>query len=191
MSVAVLAALFCYTRARAGAPAGAIIANQASVTFMQPGGADTTASNTVVTQVLSTYLLRVSPPGTPASPAFDLTGNPGDTLVCRFTIDNLGNARDSVAVTPSALPSATLSGVIVIPFLDANGNGRLDAGEDDPAFLAVAAGASTPVDIALVLPVSPLGWRTWKFARPPRSIRIAAAHPRGCSRRPATRLSCA
>ncbi|HEX5132106.1 MAG TPA: OmpA family protein [Candidatus Krumholzibacteria bacterium] len=37
-------------------------------------------------------------------------------------------------------------------FFDANGNGRADPGEQSPGFLSLAAGAATPVDVAVVLP---------------------------------------
>lgn len=155
--VAVSAALLCHTRARASTPARAIIANQATASFVLPGGADTTASNRVTTQVLATYQLVLSPTGTVATPAFDLVGTPSDTLVCRFTLDNLGNAPDSASVGFTLLAPSSFLNVPAIAFFDANGNGRLDPGEDNPAFLSLAPGTSTPLDVALVLPPSGAG----------------------------------
>jgi len=53
----------------------------------------------------------------------------------------------------SVAPSTTAI-ISVVYFLDSNANGRFDTGEDNPAFLSLAMGASTPVDVALVLPAT-------------------------------------
>ncbi len=148
-----LAALFFVPNARAQTtPAGTNITNLAGATFSEPSGTGATASNATLTRVLATYLLRVTPPGSVAAPAFSLFGAPGDTLYARIAVDNLGNAPDSVAMASATLPPSTLTVANVIFFLDANANNRFDAGEDDPAFLALAMGTSTPVDCAIVLP---------------------------------------
>ncbi len=133
-------------------PAGTNVTNSASASFARPGGVDSVLSNVTLNRVLATYLLRIAPPGTVATPAFSLTGAPGDTLYARVTVDNLGNAPDSVSMASSVLPPSTLAVANVVFFLDANANNRFDAGEDDPAFLALASGSSTPVDAAIVLP---------------------------------------
>ncbi|HEU4365058.1 MAG TPA: OmpA family protein, partial [Candidatus Krumholzibacteria bacterium] len=135
-------------------PAGTDVVNTAGADYVAASSGASSLSNPVTTRVLGRYALRVSPPGSVAAPAFSLTGVPGDTLYCRITLDNLGNAPDSALMDTAALPPSTLAPAAVRFFLDGNGNGRLDAGEDDPAFLALAAGASTPVDVALVLPAA-------------------------------------
>jgi outer membrane protein OmpA-like peptidoglycan-associated protein len=138
-------------------PGGTNVLNTAAAAYTEGAAADSVASNTVVTRVLDAYGLLVSPPGSVVSPAFVLTGNPGDTLYCRLTLDNLANVPDSVAMSRAMLPPTTLPLAAVVFFLDANANARLDPGEDDPAFLSLASGASTPVDVAIVLPAAASG----------------------------------
>jgi outer membrane protein OmpA-like peptidoglycan-associated protein len=134
-------------------PGGTDIVNTANAAYIAASSGATSLSNPVTTRVLETYSLRVGPPGTVATPAFQFSGVPGDTFYCRLTLDNLGNAPDSASMAAATLaPPSTLAPPAVIFFLDGNGNGRFDVGEDDPAFLAVAAGASAPVDVAIALP---------------------------------------
>ncbi len=133
-------------------PGGTDIRNTAQTVFTDTGNVNATGSNTVSTPVLTIFGLRITPPGTVATPAYALQAAPFDTVYCRLSLDNLGNAPDSVAMSTTSLPPSTISPATVIFFRDANANGRLDAGEDNPSFLVVGAGLSTPVDVALVLP---------------------------------------
>lgn len=103
------------------------------------------------------YAIRLAPPGTVAAPAYALTGSEGDTVYCRFTIDNLGNARDSLAVSNLLPPPADWPVSDVILFFDADGNGRFDPGENDPAFLAFDAGGTITLDVAIAIPTGALG----------------------------------
>lgn len=133
-------------------PRGTNVVNSATATYIEATLLESSASNPVTTQVSLWHALRFSPPGSVAAPAFLLNGTPGDTLYCRLTLDNLGNAADSVLVAAATIPPTTLSLPAVIFFRDADGDGRLDVGEGTAAFLVLAAGASTPVDVAIVLP---------------------------------------
>lgn len=135
-------------------PAGTTITNVAFASFTDGATTDTTFSNTTLTRVSTVHAIRLSPPGTSGAPAFILQGAPRDTVYCRLTLDNLSNAPDSAVMSSLPLAPAALTPAVVF-FLDANGNARLDAGEDNPGFLVLAAGASTPVDVAIVLPVAP------------------------------------
>jgi uncharacterized repeat protein (TIGR01451 family) len=138
-------------------------------------------SNTTATRVAATYLLQVTPAGTVAAPAYVLFGAPGDTLYARVNVENLGNAPDSVSMAATELPPSSLTVASVVFFLDANLNNRFDAGEDDPAFLAIASATSTPVDAAIVLPAIGTGVAFVELratsARDPntRRVRIAMA----------------
>lgn len=131
-------------------PAGTNIQNTAGAVFSVAAVTDTVASNTVSTRVLVVFGLRIGPPGSVAAPAFALQAAPGDTVYCRLTLDNLANAPDSASMSTLSLPPSTATPAAVIFFRDANGNSRLDPGEDDPAFLSLGATTSTPVDVALV-----------------------------------------
>ena len=135
-------------------PEGSDVVNLATATYMDAGSLDASASNAVSTLVATLHALRFAPPGSVAAPAFVLSGTPGDTLYCRLTLENLGNAPDSVLTAAAMLVPSTLTPAVIF-FLDANGNARFEAGEDDPSFLALASGGFTPVDVAIVLP--PIG----------------------------------
>jgi len=104
--------------------------------------------------VLSVFAIRLTPPGTVATPAYTLAGAPGDTVYCRFDVENLGNARDSVTVSSATIPPSTATVASVIVFFDANSNGVFDAGEDDPWFLAADAGGTMTMDVGFVIPGS-------------------------------------
>lgn len=138
-------------------PAGSNIANTATASFSRASASDSVLSNTALTRVLQAYLLRITPPGTVATPAFSLAGAPGDTLYARVTVENLGNGPDSVAMAAATLPPSGFAVATVVFFLDVNVNGRFDLGEDDPSFLVLGGGASTPVDAAIVLPLATTG----------------------------------
>jgi hypothetical protein len=136
------------------APAGSIIDNTVGADFMRQGNSESELSNTVTTRVLPMWNIQLSPLGTIAAPAFSLVGVPGDTLYCRFFLDNLGNSRDSVLVNYQVVGLSTASLGSVIYFLDVNGNGVFDSGEDDPSFLGLGIGAGTPLDVGVVLPTA-------------------------------------
>ena len=131
-----------------------MVRNTAQASFRAGASADTSASNTVSTRVGAVFGFRLSPPGTSAAPAFTLNGAPRDTVYCRVTLTNLANAPDSAAMSYTNVPPSNNAIISVVYFHDTNANGRFDPGENNPAFLSLAMGASTPVDVALVLPAT-------------------------------------
>jgi hypothetical protein len=137
--------------AMAQTPAGTDVTNTAGAGYVAAGSSENTGSNSVVTPVLQFYAIDLNPPGTAPSPAFLLSGVAGDTLYGAFTIDNLGNGRDSMQVASTQVPPSTITAGAVIFFQDANGNGVFDPGEDDPAFLAANMGETIAMDVAVVL----------------------------------------
>ncbi len=156
LAAAALLVPFAAPRAQV-TPAGTDIVNTAGATYVNAFANELSLSNSVTTRVLETYLLRIGPPGTVATPAFQLSAVPGDTVYCRLLLDNLGNAPDSASMSAGNLPPSSFATPGVIFFLDGNGNGRFDPGENDPAFLSLLAGASTPVDVGIVVPASSRG----------------------------------
>lgn len=132
-------------------PAGTVVFNQATAVYVD-STAQSSASNVVQTRVQPVFALNLSPPGTLLSPAYVLSGAPGDTVYCRYTIANLGNAADSMTVTHQLDASSTTSIAWLAVFNDINGNGVLDSGEDDLSFLAAAAGGAVLFDVAVALP---------------------------------------
>ena len=127
------------------------------MSFDAGGGATSVNSNTVSTRVATMFGLRLSPHGTVAAPAFSQLSIPGDTLYFRFAVANLANVPDSPTLSFSLHALSTLPVTQLIFFLDSNGNTHFDPGEDNPAFLALSAGASTPMDVGVVLPPLALG----------------------------------
>ncbi|MGD8413796.1 MAG: OmpA family protein, partial [Candidatus Latescibacterota bacterium] len=138
-------------------PAGTTIVNQALADYTEGSELRRSRSNPVTNQVLPVYDIRLTPPGTVASPAWVLAGAAGDTLYCVFDLSNGGNAPDSGAVGFGVVPPSNTAIADVIFFADANGNGRYDPGEDDRTFLALAAGATTRLDAGVVLPAGASG----------------------------------
>ena len=138
-------------------PAGTLVQNTARMSFDAGSGAASVNSNTVSTRVATMFGLRLSPHGTVAAPAFSQLSIPGDTLYFRFTVANLANVPDSPTLSFSLHALSTLPVTQLIFFLDSNGNTHFDPGEDNPAFLALSPGASTPMDVGVVLPPLALG----------------------------------
>jgi flagellar motor protein MotB len=139
---------------RAQSPAGTIVRNTVRASFRTGAGVDSSASITTATRVGAVFGFRLSPPGTTGAPAFNLIGAPRDTVYCRVTLTNLANTPDVASMSWANVAPATTAIISVVYFLDANANGRFDTGEDNPAFLSLAMGSSTPVDVALVLPAA-------------------------------------
>jgi hypothetical protein len=112
-------------------------------------------SNVVSTRVLAVFGIELTPEGTVAAPAHSLTGAPGDTSYCHLVLENRGNVRDSLAVSAGVIAPSTLTPVALITFHDANGNGRVDPGEDDPTLFALDPGDTLGVGVGIVLPPVP------------------------------------
>jgi flagellar motor protein MotB len=138
-------------------PAGTAIVNQAGASYTDGASPSQSLSNTVTNTVLPVYAIILTPPGSVASPAYSLAGVGGDTLYCAFDLTNAGNDRDSVAVSHAVIPPSNTTISDLIFFYDANGNGRFDPGEDDPAFLAIDAGNTARMDAGVVLPTGAFG----------------------------------
>lgn len=139
------------------APAGVDIVNRAVADYHDGVRPLTATSNSVNTRVLAVYGVGLTPPGTVNAPAYNLAGAPLDTLYCRFDLENLGNAPDSLATAWRVVGTSGWAPPAVIRFRDLDGDGRFDAGEDGPAFLGLAAGASTPLDVGVVVAPGALG----------------------------------
>jgi len=101
------------------------------------------------------YAIGLNPVGTVPSPAFTVSGFNADTLYATFSVENLGNAVDSVMMSSIVIAPSTIAVAQVIFFSDINSNLRFDPGEDDPSFLSLAIAEIVPVDVAIVL--SPAG----------------------------------
>ncbi len=132
-------------------PVGSAVPGQSSATYRIGNDRFFTTSNLITTLVSSVYSISITPSGTVSLPAFALDGSEGDTLYSTFTVENLGNATDSVSVGYASVPPSTIGLDQVIFFHDANANGSFDPGEDDPAFLSLDMGESVDLSVAIVL----------------------------------------
>lgn len=151
--VGALAGLFLPAGAVRGAvtPAGTQITSRSRADYLTGIGSRISFSNQVTTNVVPVYSISLSPPGTVTSPAYTLQGLGGDTLYAAFTLRNLGNAPDSAQAAQQIVPPSTTGLSRVTLFSDANGNGRFDTGEDDPAFLALGIGGQADLSVAFML----------------------------------------
>ncbi len=138
--------------ARAQAPAGTAIRARAAGEYLAGPSRERVESNEVVTVVAPVWALALAPSGTVASPAFAFTLADGDTAVATFTLSSLANAPDSAAVAWRVVAGTPELVADVVVFRDADGDGRPGPGETDRAFLALAPGATTPLDVAIVAP---------------------------------------
>lgn len=110
------------TQAQALTPAGTVINNQASATYSPVNGVGQSVSNVVTTRVQAVCAVSLTPGG-PTTQA----GLAGDTFYFQYTLTNSGNSAGTFPVTGSVgglVPAPT-----VAVYLDANGNGVIDAGE--------------------------------------------------------------
>lgn len=133
-------ALVVASHAAAATPAGTLIENTATAVFdpLTPGGVTQATSNTVVTTVQAVCAVSVTPAGTTSAVA-----QGGDRVNFAFTVTNAGNqtfnlplSLSSTGVTPA--PGLTL-------YLDANGNGQVDVGEQPVSALNLPADGTARV----------------------------------------------
>ncbi|GHF52118.1 putative repeat protein (TIGR01451 family) [Deinococcus metalli] len=129
-----------------GTPAGTVIRNQASAVFGTPDlpDAQNADSNTVSTTVQAVCSVSVTPDGTPAQPARSATLLPGERAVFPYAVVNTGNATQTLPVQVTLDASSTISPTARV-FLDANGNGQLDAAETEVSSVTLDADAQAPL----------------------------------------------
>lgn len=128
------------TAAAATTPAGTLIENQAAANFdpVSPGGPTQALSNKVVTVVQAVCAVSVTNSGFPEAMAMG-----GDIVEFGFNVTNAGNQTYSLplSLTGSGLaPAPTLT-----LYLDANGNGKVDSGEQPVSAVNLPAGGSAKV----------------------------------------------
>jgi uncharacterized repeat protein (TIGR01451 family) len=114
--------------------AGTNISNVASASYIDSAGqARTTTSNQVITVVQQVYSFTITPDGTTAVPGQSRSALPGAQVYFAYTVANTGNGTDTINLAAlqdtgsGASDNFDFTGVAV--YLDANCNGRVDAGE--------------------------------------------------------------
>jgi len=134
MTLLCIAALFVPTLSAQIAPAGSVIGNQATATYVDANLVTRTAfSNLVQTTVNAVYS------GTLATTPQTKYASPGTQVVFPHTYTNTGNGPDSVKFTPTD-NGANLSNIAV--YIDANGDGIPDNTTNiSGVYQPVAAGA--------------------------------------------------
>lgn len=146
--------LCCVVTAQAAVPpAGAPIRSRSYAEYYDGSSFLQSFSLEILTRIAPVWGISLQPFGTVENPAYTLLGSCRDTLYCSFTLENLANARDSVAVNHQLVPPSTAGIDQVIFFNDVNGNVRFDPGEDAPTFLALDIGESIEMTTAVILPV--------------------------------------
>lgn len=119
----------------AGTPAGTEITNRASATYIDPsdplGKVQTIPSNELVTTVDPVYLFEITPNGTaPSAPGQTQTALPDGLVVFTYTITNLGNISDTIALVPGQDTSDAYNLEGLKFYLDNNDNGIFDPAVD-------------------------------------------------------------
>ncbi|MEQ3724906.1 hypothetical protein [Alcanivorax sp.] len=134
--------LFAAGQAWALTDAGTDIKNKATVTYEDVNGNSYSAqSNEAVVTVAEVYAGTLENDGSKS-------GAPGETVYFSHTLKNTGNATDTF--TLDGLNGAAAAGSYQV-FIDANGNGQPDAGEN--AATSVIVDAGDQVELILAVPV--------------------------------------
>lgn len=115
----------------AGTPAGTQIKNQATAQYLdENGNSQSSTSNEVITIVQAIHGLTVTPNGTVAAPSTQ-TATAGTRVYFPYTLTNTGNAPDSYGLTTAVDASSTYTPANIKIYLDSNGNGVVDAGDNE------------------------------------------------------------
>jgi uncharacterized repeat protein (TIGR01451 family) len=169
-SAAVVAGAFISTQAQAATPpAGTVITNQASASYLDSGGTQQIAtSNTVQTIVQQVGSFTLSPLNNTKS------GGAGSLVMVPYTITNTGNGTDTftIGVTNTGSSGNYFSSVNV--YADADGNGLPDSstsllasgtaitangGSGSTSAISIASGASYKFVVVYTVPNTATG--TW------------------------------
>ena len=138
--------------ARAAAPAGAVIGNQASATYSDASQVTrTVTSNTVVTTVQQVASVTLTPNGSK-------TVTPGGAVYFPHTLTNTGNGVDSVALAVSQ--TGTFAHGALQFYADANGDGVPDSATPITSSGALQAGASLNIVLAGTVPSTAVAGNT-------------------------------
>ena len=137
-------------------PAGTQIRNQASAVL----NGETYLSNEVNTAVRALCIPELTPNGAPDAPGQRVSVSAGGRAYLPYTLTNAGNAPFTfdLSVVEGAgdwTPAETTL------YLDANRNGRLDAGETAVSSLTLESGVDTALILEVVTPAGAVGNRTF------------------------------
>src|ERR1700761_1257258 len=147
-AVAIVALLFSYPRyAIAATPAGTVIGNQATETYLDSTGTTrTTASNLVQTTVSQVKSFTLTANGAKS-------GTTGQTVYYPHTITNTGNGVDTYTLT-APVAGGTVTQTALTYYVDANGDGVPDNFTPITATTALAAGDQFSFVVAATVPPS-------------------------------------
>ena len=111
-------------------PAGTEISSRSSASYIDNGNQLTIRSNEAVFSVLPMFGPLLTPDGTTAVPASTQTAFSGETVYFQYSLSNTGNSDDTFSLTTMlAAPSDFVPSATAV-YLDGNGDGDVDPGED-------------------------------------------------------------
>jgi fimbrial isopeptide formation D2 family protein len=149
---ALLAVLWLAGLAHAQTAAGTVVTNVASAAFVgSDGGARTTPSNPVQSDVVGVCGLRITPDGTLASPGHAVVARPGETLSLPYLFTSAANGSADFDLEALLDPASALAPASIAVHLDLDGDGVLDPGEPAVAGLT---GVAPGEAIALLLVIT-------------------------------------
>ncbi|ABF44613.1 protein of unknown function DUF11 [Deinococcus geothermalis DSM 11300] len=120
-------------------PAGTEIINQATATFdpITPGEPDSAVSNVVRTTVQAVCAVSITPDGTVANPGQSASLPYGGSAVFSYILVNAGNQTATYPVTARTEEGSAFTPTTHV-YLDANGNGSVDPGEQEVETVTLA-----------------------------------------------------
>lgn len=122
------------TSLREDTPGNEIISNKASVSF--DGGSET--SNEVKHPVLAFCSVDLNPNGTVAKPAYKSRVLPGGKAVYAYEISNTSNMTNTYNLAVNVHKQSDLEPLKSYIVIDANANGKVDAGEKEITSISLA-----------------------------------------------------
>ncbi|MES2683430.1 MAG: hypothetical protein V4650_07900 [Pseudomonadota bacterium] len=135
-------------------PAGAVIGNQATATYVDATNVTrTTTSNLVETLVAQVYAVDIETTQTQ-------TATPGSTVYFPHIITNPGNGSDSYTLTAPNPAGGTFDFSSVVIYPDANQDGQPDSFTPIAVTPSIAAGGTYGIVIAAVVPGTALSGNT-------------------------------
>ena len=131
LSALALAAFFAFSAPAfsQAPPAGTVITSRSSASYVDNGNQLTILSNETAFSVLPFFGPVLTPDGTATAPAAARAAFSGETVYFPFAVSNGGNADDTFRLTPVlAAPSDFVPSATAV-YLDGNGDGDVDPGE--------------------------------------------------------------
>ena len=147
----ILLALLLTVVSADGTPAGTLVTNQASASFIRATDVETTLSDKVETRISSVCNVSILPNGTVGAPAYTTILERTGSTYFAYDLTNTGNDNYTFDLITSLENESTLTPDALEVVWDQNGNEKADAGEPTVTELSLGADESASLLLAVTL----------------------------------------